>query len=160
MARSVIAEVEEEFGLPFWDVVTGFADDGYSATATAGILGYAAPGPFLRLLDRHGMRDAFNQGQDTLIAQEARQSRRGVCSDAARDACRRASAANPTYKRIRMHGVTDTLAGHARRLGINARTAYKRSYRRPGDWDYIFATSYRYTPPPKGKGWQAQTFRI
>ena len=156
----VMEEVEQEFGLPFWEVVQGFADDGYSATATAELLGYAGPTSFLRLLGRHGKRELFRKGQDTAFALDARASRVGKCSEAMRAACRRASAANPCYRRIEWQGVTDTIAGHARRLGINPRTAYKRSYRRPGDWEYIFATTYRYTPPPRGKGWQAFDFTI
>lgn len=160
MTRSVINEVEQEYSLPFWEVVKGFADDGYSATATAGILGYSNPTPFIRLLYRHNRRELFNRGQSTVIALEARESRRGKCSKAMHAALRKASAVNPGYKQIRWKGVTDTIAGHAERLGINRRTAYKRSYRRPGDWEYILAPGYRYVPPPTGKGWQAYEFRI
>jgi AraC-like DNA-binding protein len=40
MARSVIAEVEAEFGQPFIDVVRGFAADNYACSTTAIILGY------------------------------------------------------------------------------------------------------------------------
>jgi len=54
--RSVINEVEEEFGEPFWDIVRGFASDGYSAWTTAKILGFTHPETFKRLQVRDGVK--------------------------------------------------------------------------------------------------------
>lgn len=51
--RSVIKAVEEEFGQPFWDVVRGFASDGYGCDTTARILGYQDPRQFRSLIKRH-----------------------------------------------------------------------------------------------------------
>lgn len=56
MARSVVAEVEEEFGMPFWDVVRGFAEDNYGCDTTARILGYTKPGSFRELIARHNKK--------------------------------------------------------------------------------------------------------
>ena len=47
--KSLIAEAEEEFGEPFWDIVRGFAADGYAAWTTAKILGFPHPETFKRL---------------------------------------------------------------------------------------------------------------
>lgn len=56
MARSVVAEVEAEYGQPFWDVVRGFAADNYGCDTTARILGYTKPGSFRELIARHNKK--------------------------------------------------------------------------------------------------------
>lgn len=72
MKRSIIQEVEEEFGEPFWDVVRGFAEDGYGCNTTAMILGYGDPVCFRRLIKRHGVKVEWPpHGQ--CIAQKNRQ---------------------------------------------------------------------------------------
>lgn len=55
MARSVIAEVEAEYGEPFWDVVRGFAADNYSLNTTAKIIGYKNPQGLRGLINRSGV---------------------------------------------------------------------------------------------------------
>ena len=55
MARSVIAEVEQEYGEPFIDVVRGFAADNYACATTARILGYKHPKALRSYLERKGL---------------------------------------------------------------------------------------------------------
>jgi hypothetical protein len=55
MARSVVAEVEEEYGEPFWDVVRGYAADNYACDTTARILGYENSQGLRGLIKRKGV---------------------------------------------------------------------------------------------------------
>lgn len=55
MARSIVAEVEQEYGEPFWDVVRGFAADNYSLNTTAKIIGYSNPQGLRGLINRSGV---------------------------------------------------------------------------------------------------------
>jgi len=57
--RSVIRDTEGEFGQPFWDVVRGFASDGYGCDTTARILGYQSPRQFRSLIKRHEVSIAW-----------------------------------------------------------------------------------------------------
>lgn len=56
MARSIVAEVEQEFGQPFLDVVRGFAADNYACATTARILGYKHPKGLRTYLSRRGIK--------------------------------------------------------------------------------------------------------
>lgn len=160
MARSVIQEVEEEFGEPFWDVVRGFAADGHSVHATAILLGYADDSTsFRRLIKRNNMNIEFASAQESVFQVEAREYRKGKCSDAQRESLKRASENNPTYKVITYRGFTDTIIGHVRRLGLSKSTVYKRYLRKPDDLDYVFSTTPNYVAPPKGKGLQSKEMR-
>lgn len=51
----LIKEAEEEFGEPFWDIVRGFAADGYASGTTGKILGFSGQMTFKRLQDREGV---------------------------------------------------------------------------------------------------------
>ena len=53
MARSVISEVEQEYGQPFWDVVADYAADGNSMQMTAKILGYKNGSALWYLIHKH-----------------------------------------------------------------------------------------------------------
>lgn len=150
--RSVIAEVEAEYGQPFWEVVRGYADDGYSIHATADILGYASDTPFRRLIQRHGVDIKFASAQESLFQVEARQARKGRCSDAQLKACQIASSKNPNYIYLEYQSVRDTLPGHCRRLGMSVSTARKR-YRVNPSPDYVFAKR-SYVSAPNGLGWR------
>lgn len=55
MARSVVKEVEAEFGQPFIEVVRGFAADNYSCSSTAYILGYKHQTALRYYLRRHNL---------------------------------------------------------------------------------------------------------
>jgi hypothetical protein len=151
MPRSIINEVEEEYGEPFWDVVAGYAADGHSVQSTAELLGYASGTPFRRLIARHGVTIQFASAQDSVFQKEARINRRGKCSPQLSDALKKASAANPTYIYLDYKGVTDTLAGHARRLGIPMGTVRNR-YRVNKDPAHVFFAG-SHVDVPTGKGW-------
>lgn len=153
MQRSIVQETEEEYGLPFWEVVRGFAEDGHSMQATALLLGYSAGTPFRRLIKRHGVTIEFASAQESVFQAEARESRRGRATPALLEACKIASQHNPVYKRIDYAGQVDTLAGHAKRHGVSVSTARKR-YRRNPDPVYVFARKCYRKEPPKGMGWQ------
>lgn len=55
MRRSIVKQVEEEYGQPFWDVVRGYASDNYGCDTTAMILGYSSPKGLRELIARHGV---------------------------------------------------------------------------------------------------------
>jgi hypothetical protein len=151
--RSIVKEVEHEYGQSFWDVVRGFASDGHSIHATATLLGYSSDTPFRRMIQRHGVQIEFASAQESVFQVEARIQRRGKCTDRQRDGAMIASLANPNYKSIEVLGIIDTLAGHARRVGLSRSTVYKRYARRPDDLEYIFSKSMQYINPPKRNGW-------
>lgn len=151
--RSVIDEVESEYGQPFWEVVQGYADDGYSIHATADILGYASDTPFRRLIKRHGVDIKFASAQESLFQIEAREARRGKCTDAQREACKAASAQNPVYIFLDYQGVRDTLTGHCKRIGLSVSTARKR-YRVNPCPEYVFARK-SYVKTPVAMGWNS-----
>jgi hypothetical protein len=54
--QSLIKAAEEEFGESFWDIVRGFASDGYAAWTTGKILGFSHPETFKRLQIRDGVQ--------------------------------------------------------------------------------------------------------
>lgn len=136
--------IAAEWGEPFWDVVKGFADQGESIPGTAGILGYNVQA-FRRLVHRYGNAHWFKAGQDSVGAIAARESRKGKpASGAMIAALEKASSVNPTYRRVDLDGITDTLAGHARRRGVSVRTVYKR-LKRGLPLDEAFTKSKLYT---------------
>jgi hypothetical protein len=151
MPRSIIREVEEEYGEPFWDVVAGYAADGHSIHSTADMLGYASDTPFRRLIARHGVTIKFAGAQESVFQKEARANRLGRCSNAQLAATRAASAANQTYIQIKHNGVTDTLAGHSRRLEMSLSTIRKR-YAVNKDPAHVFFKG-SHVAVPVGKGW-------
>lgn len=126
-AWSVQRRVEEEFGRPFWEVVRGFAEDGESASATARILGYASHSPFLRLLKRHNAQGLFLPPTETNGALSAHASTRGVQYPRKIAALEQARKKCPGYRWIVIGEVRDTIAGHARRRGLNPRAVYRRT---------------------------------
>lgn len=138
MARSVVSEVEQEFGEPFWSVVEGFARDGYSKNATAMILGYSTSSCFLRKLERHRPDIEFVKGPDSVCFKEARKDQKGRFTDSMRAALKRNLDARTDVIRIEYKGVTDLISGHAKRAGISYTTAYFRYKNKPEDLDYVF----------------------
>jgi len=149
--RSIIREVEEEYGEPFWYVVAGYAADGHSIHSTADMLGYASDTPFRRLIARHGITIQFASAQESVFQKEARASRIGRCSEAQLAAAKKASAANTGYIYLDYKGVRDTLAGHARRLGMSISTVRKRYTANPDPVHVFFKGSH--VVVPIGKGW-------
>lgn len=159
MRRSIVKEIEHEFGEPFWNVVRGFAADGHSVHATAGLLGYSSDTPFRRMIKRHGVTIEFASAQESVFQIESRADRRGKCTPGQRKATEAASLANPGYRRVELFGITDTLTGHAKRIGLSRSTMYKRYARRPDDLEYVFSTTKQYVAMPTGKGWQSTESR-
>lgn len=159
MRSSIAKQVEQEYGEPFWDVVRGFAADGHSVHATAGLLGYSRDTPFRRLMQRHGVQIEFASAQESVFQVEARINRRGKCTEPQRLSLQAASLANPDYKRVELFGITDTLSGHAKRIGLSRSTMYKRWARRPDDLEYVFSVKAHYVAPPRGMGMQSKELR-
>jgi hypothetical protein len=152
-------EIAKEHGMSFPAVVRLYAEAGHSMTDTAKIL-ERNPEAFRRLCQRQGWESLFKRGQDSIGAQQARVERRGVCTDGIRSACKAASDANPGCHWVTWGGVTDTITGHARRLQIPIGTVRNRQRRRPGDWDYVFATKSHVRPPgTQGHHWRNLVIR-
>jgi hypothetical protein len=147
-------EIAKEHGMSFPAVVRLYAEAGHSIHDTALIL-ERDPAAFRRLCQRQGWESLFKRGEDSVASKQARADRRGVCTDGLRSACKAASDANPVYQWVTLDGVTDTLAGHARRLGLAYSTVVKRNKRRPGDWSYVFAQRSHVKPPgTQGHKWR------
>lgn len=150
MKGSIIKQVEEEFDQPFWEVVEGFAADGHSVHATAGLLGYASATPFRKLITRHKITIKFASAQESIFQKESRASRIGKCSPAMKAATEVASAANTGYVYMLHNGIRDTIRGHSKRLGLSSSTAYKRHLVNPNP-DYVFSMG-SHVKVPTGKG--------
>lgn len=152
MKNNIMQQVEEEFGQPFLDVVLGFAGEGESINATAFLLGYASPTPFKRWVNRHGLKHKFKTGEECAGRISFRANTGSTPARLA--AVKLASAANPTYKHVEVGGITDTLAGHARRVGISARTVYSRIYAGRSVEEALKKTCYRRQPSTKNHIWR------
>jgi hypothetical protein len=152
-------EIAKEHGMSFPAVVRLYAEAGHSMTDTAKIL-ERDPGSFRRLCQRQGWDALFKRGEASIGAQQARVERRGVCTDGLMSACKAASDANPLYQWVTLGSITDTLTGHARRLGMPVGTVRNRQRRRPGDWDYVFAQRSHVKPPgTQGHHWRNLVIR-
>ena len=159
MARSVIDEVEQEYGEPFWDVVRGYANDGHSKYAISEILGYASCPSFIRLIKRHKIDIEFVKGSDSIFSKEEKASRRGKCTDAQLAHIAKLCGKNPNYLKIDYNGKIATLAQHARDYGIPERTVRGRYAKDSSDLDRVFSLAKLSVPPPKNAGWQSKESR-
>lgn len=159
MARSVMDEVEQEYGEPFWDVVRGYAADGHSKYAISGILGYASYPSFIRLIKRHKIDIEFVKGSDSIFSKEEKASRRGKCTDAQLAHIAKLCGKNPNYLKIDYNGKIATLAQHARDYGIPERTVRGRYAKDSSDLDRVFSLVKLSVPPPKNAGWQSKESR-
>ena len=159
MARSVIDEVEQEYGEPFWDVVRGYANDGHSKYAISEILGYASYPSFIRLIKRHKIDIEFVKGSDSIFSKEEKASRRGKCTDAQLAHIAKLCGKNPNYLKIDYNGKIATLAQHARDYGIPERTVRGRYAKDSSDLDRVFSLVKLSVPPPKNAGWQSKESR-
>lgn len=159
MARSVMDEVEQEYGEPFWDVVRGYANDGHSKYAISEILGYASYPSFIRLIKRHKIDIEFVKGSDSIFSKEEKASRRGKCTDAQLAHIARLCGKNPNYLKIDYNGKIATLAQHARDYGIPERTVRGRYAKDSSDLDRVFSLTKLSVPPPKNAGWQSKESR-
>lgn len=64
--RRKMAEIEEEFGEPFWDVVQGLADMGYGKHGTADAIGYCRSA-FCRLIRDIGQHIVWPDYKDLRV---------------------------------------------------------------------------------------------
>lgn len=148
MTHKLRMQIAEEFDQPFADVIKGFADDGYSIGGTARILEYPETS-FRTYVNAKGWACWFwvdpGHCKNKLDALRNREM-----TDKWRESCQR--NAQKKAHQITYNGVTDSLAGHCRRLGINRRTVRGRLERRPGDYDYAFSPGYHENPRMTGKG--------
>lgn len=159
MARSVMDEVEQEYGEPFWDVVRGYANDGHSKYAISEILGYASYPSFIRLIKRHKIDIEFVKGSDSIFSKEEKASRRGKCTDAQLAHIAKLCGKNPNYLKIDYNGKIATLAQHARDYGIPERTVRGRYAKDSSDLERVFSLTKLSVPPPKNAGWQSKENR-
>ena len=159
MARSVMDEVEQEYGEPFWDVVRGYAKDGHSKYAISEILGYASYPSFIRLIKRHKIDIEFVKGSDSIFSKEEKASRRGKCTEAQLAHIAKLCGKNPNYLKIDYNGKIATLAQHARDYGIPERTVRGRYAKDSSDLDRVFSLTKLSVPPPKNAGWQSKESR-
>lgn len=159
MARSVVSEVEQEFGELFWDVVRGYANDGHSKYAISEILGYASYPSFIRLIKRHKIDIEFVKGSDSIFSKEEKASRRGKCTDAQLAHIAKLCGKNPNYLKIDYNGKIATLAQHARDYGIPERTVRGRYAKDSSDLERVFSLTKLSVPPPKNAGWQSKENR-
>lgn len=147
-----IDAAESEYGMPFKDILQAFANDGESMTATAHILGYGGHHALIRIARKLGI--AFPKGTQSVGAMSARKAAKSTPARLA--AIRLASAANPSYKRIELDGIVDTVAGHARRVGIPYRTALCRLRAGRTPEEAFKRTSYVTQPKNHNHTWRQQ----
>ena len=120
----IIKQIEAESGQPFEEIVRLYAKELQVTMNEASVLlGYASHSPFIRLCRKHGW-DKWFEGNKPRKADREYSSKHSMGS--------------PAQVIVEIDGVTDNLAGHARRLGIPRKTVYNRNAKRPGDWEYVF----------------------
>lgn len=152
-------EIAKEYGMSFESVVRSYAADGHSMTYTAKLLDRSYPA-FIRLCRRHGWDKLFVSGQQSVACKEARAERVGVCTERQREGLKRAMANNPRYVWVEYQGITDTVHGHARRLGLPITTVRNRLAAYPGDYDHAFSlVSHRKPPSHEARSALRKTIR-
>lgn len=121
--------IEQEYERPFWEVVKGYADDGESKASTAAILGYSESA-FRGLVARRGLEDWFPKLGYSNASRAANRRKRGPCTAAQRAALdRNRGPGTNNIKLVEFDGITDSIVGHARRIGLRPETVYVRRYR-------------------------------
>lgn len=135
-------DVESEYGMPFWEIVKGFANDGESIHATGKLLGYKS-GAFHRLVIRHNKTHLFKHWTKTNGYKSAQQSKTPAKIASIKTMQKTAHAMNPNYKWVIVDDVRDTIAGHAKRCGVSRFTVYQRLRRGLSISDALFVGDYR-----------------
>lgn len=160
MARSVIAEVEQEYGQPFWDVVRAYAADGNSMQMTAKILGYTNGSSLWYLINHHKIDIEFPkmgycnavQNPDPMREEDKKKIsdiKRSHNLSAAGDYERRTGESAESA--IRRLALSNTVAGTARAIGWNSASCM-RAWMKIRGIDIVFK-SYKPTPPRTRSGW-------
>lgn len=120
----IIQEVESDTGQPFEEMVLLYAREmQVTMTEAALLLGYSSHSAFIRLCRKRGW-DKWFEGNLPRKPDRVYSSEHNMGS--------------PSAIYIELDGITDTLVGHGRRLGIPKSTVYGRQAKRPGDWEYVF----------------------
>ena len=165
MARSVIKQVEQEYGEPFWDVVAAYAADGNSMTMTAKILGYRDGSTLWYLIRHHKKEIKFPepgycnavQNPDPMTAQDKKKIsdiKRSQNISAAGDYERRTGESAESA--IRRLAGTNTVAGTARAIGWKNASCMRAWMKIRG----IEVEFGKYNPvPPRRNGWGAINLR-
>lgn len=151
MSRSIITAAEQDFGQPFAEIVQSLADEGESIQAAAAILGYSSPTALRRHVARMGI--TFVRGSQSIGAMESR--RAATATHARIEACKKASAANPTYRRVMLDGMMDTLTAHCRRRGMSFNTVRNRLYRGMTVEQAFRKTNYSRPAPTAEHKWRS-----
>ncbi|MFA5387887.1 MAG: hypothetical protein WC322_05920 [Candidatus Paceibacterota bacterium] len=123
---AIMREVEAETGELFEKTVRRYAEQGMTMTSASLILGYRGHGPFIRLCKKHGWTQWFENSKPQEYFREFPKEHH--------------MGPPPASIYVEHDGITDTLAGHARRLGLSRYTVYHRRKKKPEDWHYIFYT--------------------
>lgn len=161
MKRSIVKEVEQEFGQPFWEVVRGFAADNYGCDTTARILGYSSPKGLRELIARHGVTIDWPKHGSCNMQQDRGSYDRSRIDKAV--STRLSNSKTPAYfyeqrtgesveKLIERVCQTHTLTEVYRMVGWNSLNCFRSWMDKRG----IKATFKKVKPaPPKGGGWQS-----
>lgn len=123
--RAKQVEIEKEYGLPFWEVVRGYAEQKESIHATAHILGYTHSA-FRRLVRNNGAEAWFVSARESNGAKASIEASKGKDTPAKQRARELARAANPCYRYVTINGITDTIRATAMRTGVPYKTALNR----------------------------------
>lgn len=164
MARSVIKEVEEEYGQPFWDVVSDYAADGNSMQMTARILGYKNGSALWYLVQKYGKDIKFpkmgycNACQNPEpMAESARLliSKGRIEADLSAGGAYERRTGEPAIDAIRRMAPTHTITEVATFLGWNNVTPMRAWMKLRG-----FSVEFKRVKPvpPKGNGWGSIDF--
>jgi len=159
VARSVISEVEQEYGEPFWDVVRAYAADGNSMQMTAKILGYTNGSSLWYLIKHHKKDIEFPkmgycnavQNPDPMREEDKQKIsdiKRSHNLSAAGDYERRTGESAEAA--IRRLAGTNTVAGTARAIGWKNASCMRAWMKIRG----IEVEFGKYNPvPPRRNGW-------
>jgi hypothetical protein len=122
-AYSIMDAVQRESGMRFEELLKLYAKEcEYTMHHTGKLLGYKSHSAFVRLCKKYGWDKLF-EGNKPIPAD--------------REYSPEHSMGSPLAKSIEWEGITDSLIGHARRLGIPRNTVYNRQRKRPDDWAYV-----------------------
>lgn len=159
MARSVIAEVEAEYGEPFWEVVAAYAADGHSMQMTAKILGYTAGSALWYLIKSHGKDIQFpKMGYCNAVQNpgpksdkcKARISEALISADLSAGGKYERRTGEPAIDAIRRMAPTHTITEVARFLGWNNVTPMRAWMKLRG---YEIEFKKVKPVPPRRNGW-------
>lgn len=165
MARSIIAEVEAEYGEPFWDVVRGFAQDGYALNTVSKIIGYADGMGLRYQLKKHGIKiDWPAQGQSLAHKEPGPQTEQHKINARAAQ-----MAARETIETRYLAATGETVLQLIERVRHNTRAkdvavmAGWKSHQGLHKWMTTRGIKLKFYQgpkrPPKGFGWQSKAQR-